>query len=151
MSYKYEVGTSAQMLSTELNSLANNSGISQNTGTNAAFDNGNSLNLFFWGDLELNVTFASTPTANSAVEVYIIPAEDGTNFGTTTDGSNPVYDLTSFVGSFSIPAQTTAIRRHLRGIILPPCKFKLFVINRSGVAFPATGTMTITLYPYREQ
>jgi hypothetical protein len=150
MSYKYEVGSAVQMMSTELNALANNSGITQNTTTNPAFDNGNAANLFFWGDLELTVTFASAPTANSTVEVYIVPAENGTNYATTTDGASPIVDLNSFIGSFNIPAQTSAIRRNIRGIPLPPCLFKLYAIDKAGVAFPATGSV-ITLYPYREQ
>jgi hypothetical protein len=149
MSIKYLVVTTAQqMLSTELNALASGSGIVQVTGTNAAYDN--SSNLAFWGDFELNVTFGSAPAADASVELYLVPAFDGTNYETTVDGASPLVDLNSLIGVFDLEAVTTAQRRVIRGVPLPPTLFKLYIKNTSGVVFPATGTV-VRMSTYCEQ
>jgi hypothetical protein len=150
MSVKYEVGTFTQMMSTELNALASGSGVTQNTGTNAAFDNQAAGNLYFWGSFELDVTFGTAPTDNSTVDLYIVPALDETNFTPTTDGASPVVDLNSYAGSFNVRANTAAQKPKIQGVPLPPCKFKLYAINKTQQQFPATGS-TLSFLPYREQ
>jgi hypothetical protein len=84
VSYKLEAGSLTTMLTTELNALAAGSGVVQVVGTNAAFDNSAVGNLYFWADFELDVTFAVAPTDDSAVELYLVPALDGSNYSTRT-------------------------------------------------------------------
>ncbi len=135
-------------MSTELNSLANNTAAAQATGTNAAFDNGTSTNRYFWGDFELRVTFGSAPTNGTTVDLYMIPL--------SSDGSNFVDFVTSnlppalFVGSFVVRNVNTAQVLMVRGIPLPADKFILGVLNNgTGQAFPSSGS-TVKIRPYAE-
>ena len=135
-------------LSTELNALANNA-----AALGVEYDNSVALNLF--GLLELNVTFASAPTANNTVDVYIIPAPDGTNYDDAVTGASGSAPASCYAGGFPLRAVTTAQKVPLglgqQGYIpLPPTKFKVFVVNRSGVAFPASGS-TVKMTPFRHQ
>lgn len=149
MAIKYLSVTGAtQMLSSELNALANGSGVTQATGTNAAYDN--SANLAFWADFEIAITFGVAPAADAAIELYLVPAFDGTNYETTVDGASPVVDLNSLIGVFDCMAVTTAQRRLIRSVPLPITPFKLYLLNRSGQAFPATGTV-VRMITYCEQ
>jgi hypothetical protein len=132
-------GTGASTLTTELNALANGS----YSAASAAIDNTSNLDLF--DDLELTVTYGTNPTANAPVEIYLIPSTDGTNYA---DSGTPARNL--FVGSFLVQATTGAQRLILRGVPLPPGKFKYVAKNASGFAFPATGTV-IKRTPYSHQ
>ena len=148
-SIKLEAGSIQTVLSTELNSLANGS----STAAGATFDNSLTANLFLFALFELNVTFGTAPTAASLINLYILPAPDGTNFD---DGSASIVPPnTSYVGGFPLRAVTTAQKVNLAGgplllVSLPPVPIKLLAINNSGQAFPASGS-TIKMVPYRYQ
>ena len=136
------------VLSTELNALANSA-----AALGGEYDNSAALNLF--GMLELNVTFGSAPTAGNTVDVYIIPAPDGTNYDDAVTGAGGSAPASCYAGGFPLRAVTTAQRVPLglgqQGYVpLPPTKFKLLAVNKSGVAFPASGS-TIKLIPFRYQ
>lgn len=131
-------GTSNAM-TTELNSLGSLTG----KAISSALDNTAMLALF--DDLELNVTFASAPTAGTVVELYVVPSIDGTNYA---DGSTSVLPQSSlYVGGFAVRAVTTAQRMHIRGVTLPPGLFKYAVQNTTNQAFPASGS-TLVRNPY---
>lgn len=145
---KLEAGTIVSVATTELNSLANNAGA-----LGAEYDN--SANLYMFGLFELNVTFGTAPTAGNTVDLYIIPAPDGTNYDDATTGASGAAPGTTYVGGLPLRAVTTAQKVPLglgqAGYIqLPPTKFKVFALNKSGQAFPASGS-TIKLVPYRYQ
>lgn len=146
-SLKLEAGTIATLVSTEANSLANAAGA-----LGAEYDN--ATNLYLFGLLELNVTFGSAPTAGNTVDAYLIPAPDGTNYDDAITGASGSAPISTFVGGFPLRAVTTAqkvpLGVGLTVISLPPTKFKLFILNKSGQAFPASGT-TIKMVPYRYQ
>lgn len=136
------------LITTEANSLANNAACIATSG----YDNG--TNLYIYGLFELNVTFAVAPTANSLVELYLIPAPDGTNYD---DGSatGPITPVTTFVGGFPLRAVTTAQKVPLGVsgapflIPLPPVPFKAMLYNKSGQAFPASGsTLKMVAYAF---
>jgi hypothetical protein len=122
---------------TELNSLANGSGI---LGTEYDNSNGTTGLWPYLSLLELNVTFGTNPTAGSLISLYLITAPDGTNYDDTQ--ANPM----AFIGAFWLRAVTTAQKTNIipgggqAYILLPPCKFKLYVVNGSGQAFPASGS-----------
>jgi hypothetical protein len=135
-------GSSANALTTELDALANGS----YTNGSAAIDN--TSNLYLLEDLELTVTFGSSPTDKAPVEVYLLPSIDGTNYA---DGSSSVTPARSlFVGSFLVRNTTSAQRLLLRGVPLPPGKYKYMVKNGTGQAFPASGSV-IKRIPYNHQ
>lgn len=145
-SIKLEAASISTVLSTELNSLANAA-----AALGTEYDN--SSNLYLWATFELNVTFGSSPTAGNTVDLYIIPAPDGTNYDDNTTGASGAAPSTSYVGGFPLRAVTSAQKVPLgvvRRIDLPPTKFKVFVVNGSGQAFPASGS-TVKMIPYRYQ
>lgn len=147
-SIKFEAAAIATLVSTEANSLANNA-----AALGAEYDN--ATNLYMYGLFELNVTFGSNPTAGNTVDLYIIPAPDGTNYDDNTAGASGVAPSTCYVGGFPLQAKTTAhkvpLGLGLRGMVpIPPTKFKAFIINKSGVAFPSSGS-TLKMVPYRLQ
>lgn len=131
------VGAWQQMLSTELNALGAGVAKVQVTGTNPAYDNGDSGNKYFWGDFELQVTYGSAPTAFKTIDLYIVPlSSDG---GTTyEDASATGLPWSLYVGSWTIFAVTTLQRLLLRDIPLPPGKFLVALLNGSDVAMAAT-------------
>ena len=140
-------GSSVQMMSTELNSLAAAAAAIQNTGTNAEYDNSAGGNLYFAADFELDVTFATGPTDQSVVACYILYKMDGTNYQDGGTAYQPVY---SFVGNFVCHNVTTAQRIPLKDIPIDPYPFKLLVVNSTNQPFPASGS-TIKMWPKRQK
>lgn len=136
--FKAKANTIATLLSTELNSLANNAGA-----LGVEFDN--AAGLWLSATFELTVTFGTNPTAGNTVDLYLVVALDGTNYGDNTTGASGYAPSTGYVGGFPLQAKTTIHRLPLglgqqRAIELPPVKFKAFLLNKSGVAFPASGS-----------
>jgi hypothetical protein len=145
---KLIAGTIVSMATTELNALGNGA-----AALGVEVDNSTALDLF--GIFELAVTFGSAPTAGSTVDLYLIVSVDGTNYTDAITGASGSAPATAFVGSFPLRAVTTAQRIPLglgvSGYVqIPPRKIKGFVINRAGVAFPASGS-TLKMVPYRYQ
>jgi hypothetical protein len=147
---KLEAGSITTLLSTELDSLANNS--RSNAGTE--FDNSNSSNLFIAAGFELNVTYGTNPTADSVLDLYLVPALDGTNYA---DGSSSVAPSdTTYVCSFPVRAVTTAQRIAGRvGMVGPlellPVKYKAILYNNgTGQALASSGN-TVKILPFRVQ
>jgi len=146
---KWNAGTITTLASTELNSLANAA-----SALGVEFDN--TVDDYLYGVFELTVTFGTNPTASRTVDLYIIPAIDGTNYSTTITGASGYAQSNSYAGSFSLQAVTTLQRLTVGGIgyrgllYLPPAKFKAMLINNSGVAFPASGS-TLKMIPYRRE
>lgn len=146
-SIKLEAGSQTSLLTTELNSLANANASALGT----EYDNSSSLYMF--GLFELNVTFGTNPTQGSTVDLYIVPAPDGTNYDDATTGATLLTPITSFAGSFPLRNVTSAQKVPLGAItqiFLPPTKFKIQVYNRSAQAFPASGS-TVKFTPFRYQ
>ena len=138
-------GSIATVLGAELNSLGNNAAAVSST----AYKNTTNKLIYAW--LELTVTFGSNPTAGSQIGIYLVPALDGTNFGTYTSGASGYGPPTQLLGSFVLEAKTTLQRLYLGAgmagpIILPPYPLKFLSINWSGVAFPASGS-TVKIGP----
>lgn len=123
-------GTIGTALATELNSLASGT----NSAASAAIDNSASHAIYH--DLELVCTFGTAPAANSAVEVYIVPSVDDTNYADGGGSVTPAGNL--LAGVFFVRAVTTAQRVALRGVEVPPGSFKYVLRNTSGQAMAAT-------------
>lgn len=118
------------VLSTELNSLANNAGV-----ISAAIDNTGSLNLY--DDLEFVVTFGSAPADGAPVDVYVVASADGgVTYG---DGdASVVPPQNHYVTSFAVRAVTSAQRLIVRDIPVPGLFYKYVVYNKAGQAMAAT-------------
>jgi hypothetical protein len=140
---KWQADAITTLLSTELNALASGNG--SNLGT--AYPN--DVNLNFYGDFELFInTFGVAPVVDSTIDLYVVPATDGTNYN---DGSATVQPINFYRGSWSLRAAAVAFRLTIQGVLLPPVPFKLTVFNNAtGQALPATGN-TVRMTGYREQ
>lgn len=146
---KWNAGTITTLASTELNSLAN-------AASALGVEFNNTVDDYLYGVFELTVTFGTNPTAGRTVDLYIIPAIDGTNYATTITGASGYAQSNSYAGSFPLQAVTTLQRLNVGGtgyrglLYLPPVKFKAMLINNAGVAFPASGS-TLKMVPYRRE
>jgi hypothetical protein len=130
------------VLSTELNTLANGSR------TNGGTVVDNSVNLDKYGWFELGVTFGSAPSADGYIALYLIPAMDGTNYA---DGSSTVAPgADTWIINISLNATTNAQNKQVGPVALPPSKFKIIAENRSGQAFPSSGS-TLKLYTANDE
>ena len=127
------------VLSTELNAMAASTG----KAISAAIDNSNPDPTTYQGDLfadlELAVDFVTAPTAGTVIELYLLPSIDGTVY---PDGSTTITPQSSlYVGGFAVRNTTAAQVMVLRGVALPPGKYKYLAQNTTNQAFPATGSV----------
>lgn len=126
----YETITS--VMTTELNSLANNTrAISSAKGADAT-----AANLL--GDWELVVTYGVAPTVDTNIDLYLVRSADGTNYEDGDASIRPAAEC--FVGSFQVRAVTTAQRMVVRDIPMPPGLYKAVIYNNgTGQTFAASG------------
>lgn len=126
----------ASLLTTQLDALAD-AGLSV-VGT--ALDNGTNKDRF--AVAECLVDFVSAPTDRAAIDLYMSIAPDGTNYADSADPAQY-----AFVGSFMVDNATAAQRLVTARFEIPPCKVKFQVKNRSGQAFPASGSI-VNVYTF---
>lgn len=140
---KWEPDSIVTHMSTELNGLADDSNKLSNE-----IDNTTAQRLF--EDLELFMSDNSTnsPAAGGVVEVYLLASVDGTNYPDGSDSIDP--GANTFVGVFNPRVSSTNQRMVLRGISLPPLKYKYLLINKTGMDFNSTGnTLKGVSYGYQ--
>jgi hypothetical protein len=102
-----------------------------NNGQKLGVEVNNESNKDQYASFELSWRAAATPAVNAIVELYIITAMDGTNYSDGDDTIAPSY--TSLVGGFNVRLVTTQQRcPAIINIPIPPFKFKLLVINKTG-------------------
>lgn len=145
---KYIAGTStlaspASLLTTELNSLANNTASS----ASSAYDNQTNLDLLC--DLILELASFS-PSTGGRIDIYILPSYDGgTNYLNPSAADVRVQAHQLWV---SIPLSATAAtaqKHYVRGVALPPQRFKVVIDNQSGAALASSGnTLKISSYNF---
>lgn len=126
---------------TELNSVAN-AGYSAGPG---AYDN--TANLDAWAECEL-VLASLTPTTGAYVQLYLAQSLDGTNFEDAPSASNPAYHMV--VSSATVTTGAGAKRIMFPAFRIPAGKFKLYVLNKTGVAF-ASSANTLKMFTFNEQ
>lgn len=140
-----EQAASVTLLSTELNSLANNAGVVSSVGgTSGVFNNAvgtTNMDGNPRGKLEFLMGGTVTAlTAGGAIQVWFLLSVDGTNFENgTPPPRNP--DVVIPLG-----ALTTA-QRVTRRCSVPVGKFKVYAVNAAtGQAMPSSGnTLTLLL------
>lgn len=124
--------TIVTVMSTELNSLANaGRAVSSAQG-------GDTSHAALFGDWELVVTFGIAPTLDAAIDLYLVPAVDGTNYVDGSASVRPAPNL--YVGSFYVRNVTSAQRMAIRDVPMPPGLYKAVIANNSGQSFPASGS-----------
>jgi hypothetical protein len=143
---KWATPASAEnVLTTELNSIANNAGAI--TGT--AVSNDASGELYLYADLELYLAAqGSARSAGANVEIYILEELDGSNFGYGSASLKPAAG--ALVGVFQFDAATNARYVHLRNVALPPTDFHVVIWNNTGQALASSGN-TLKMQRYNLQ
>lgn len=110
----------------------------------------NQTNLDALADIEIVWTYASAPTTGYFLRIYLLFAEDGTNYeegdgdGTTLTDALPGCG----VGAVSPAADTGTHRKLLQGIPIPPYLFKVMVKND---ATGQTATVTVNVFTRKDQ
>ena len=132
-------GTSASLTGTaSLNSLS--SGSYQLLDE---YDNG--TNLWPNADFEFVLKWGTGPTDNSPMSLWIIPAEDGTNYA---DGSASVVPRANLsIGMLLVRNTTSSQRLVIRTVPIPPCKFKIVILNGSNQSTDSSGN-SAKVFPY---
>lgn len=130
--YKAEAQTA---LSGDLDSLGDN------TWSPLSSEIDNSTTGYMFADLELYLASLIPTGADAAVEVYLVPSIDGTSYPNyLISSSNDAQENNQyFVGSFTLESSSGVFRATLRGIELPPGKFKFGVRNRANVGLASSG------------
>lgn len=139
---KYLLGSLATLMTTELNSLANNS----NAIASSAFNNtpgGGAGDGYTLAEVELVVTFGTAPTTSTGVSVWFLAQPDGSNY---EDGGASVTPARTPDVVFPLRAVTTA-QRIVQRVWLPPGNFKALARNDgTGQAF-ASSDNTLKIRP----
>ena len=127
---KWARGTADTLLSTELNSVANN--------TNAVKSSAVTLTTesYVIAEAELRVQFGGTPTANTSISVWFLREIDGTNF---EDGSASITPARN--PDVVIPVRATSnAQRIIKSCVLPPGSFIPLIRNDgTGQSLAASG------------
>jgi hypothetical protein len=121
---------------TQLNSLGNNILC---VCTSQILDNTSNKHFHAGCELELASVDLSAQT-NPSVELYLIPAMDGTNYvdAGTHSSSADLPPATLFVGNFSVQETTPKHRASVEMITIGPYKYIQAIINKTGAAFAAS-------------
>ena len=136
----YQVGTITSLMTTELNSLANNALVLSSVGgTSGVF----SLTNYTFGQVELVVTFGTAPTANTTISVWFLCDLDGTNY---EDGSSSITPVRNPDVVFPVRAVTTA-QRIQKWAKLPMTSFKVLALNNGTGQGLAASANTIKILP----
>ena len=120
-------------------SQANNTQVAATT-TLDCRSGGNAAEMFY-GDFELNGGFGSAPAVGAQINLYLVPALDGTNYA-DVDTTNHNMPPECFVGSFIVnKAQTVAQRMVIMGVPLRPDLYKAYIDNQSAQTLSSTWTL----------
>jgi hypothetical protein len=122
-----------------LNSIASGNAIL----SDLQIDNSTALDIF--ADVSIQLASAAFLAPNY-IGVYLYPLnQDNTTYGDGRFGSSAAGPPAStyYVGSIVIVAATQAQNGTLRGIVLPPAKFKFVLHNQGGVALASSANVCL--------
>jgi hypothetical protein len=131
-------GTATTVLSTGLNSLANNALVASSAITLSTGEPG-----YQRCEAELVVTYGTAPTANTACVVWLLREVDGTNY---EDGSSTVTPSRNPDLVFPLRAVTTAQRIVVTGDLPPGAFVALLRNDGTGQAMASSGN-TLKIRP----
>ena len=140
---KWEAAAATQgnVLTTELNSLADNA----ISGVGTAIDN--SANLDQFGYVEVNLA-SLNPTTGAFLTLYMTMALDGTNYEDPAASTNPAWHAIAA----TIPVTTGSATKRCMSpkFEIPPCKVKFQLRNDCNVALAASGN-TVELFTTNDE
>ncbi len=109
----------------------------------------NSANNNFWANFELLTGFGSSPSVGTSIELYGVPALDGSDYADVDTGT-PNMPLSCYLGSFVVvKAQTANQRLVIMGVPLTSQLYEFYVYNKAGQTM--SSGWTLKLFPYCEQ
>ena len=139
------VGAPLTVMTTELNSLGNGSGvISSVVGGNGIITNAAEMDLY--ADFALTMQFGAVPTAGYPVELFIVRSLDGITF----DDTSSAPPAKAYGDTFPVRAVTTVQTIIIPMVELPPANFKVYIRNSSGQAMVAANNV-LKMLPYKRQ
>lgn len=152
-STKWETGSSVTSITSAADLTTGNTLLS------AAYDNtSGGTNNFLMADFELDLPngLGAALTAEQAVELYILPALDGTNYmDFDTNFTDVLAPAKNFVGSFAVRAESTASTAQRLAIMdcpIPPYSFKVGIRNSTGQTLKdGASHFTVKMFPKRLQ
>ena len=119
-------------MTTGLNSLGNG-----NTAIGSSIDN--SSDLYMYIALEVVLPSITTGAGAPSIDVWCLSSADGTNYEDGSAGTPGVIPDRPPDASFALkPSSTSAWRRVIVNVPIPPVKFDLLLMNNSGVALAAS-------------
>jgi hypothetical protein len=135
----YLSGSIATLISTGLNSLANNALVA-----GSAYSSGGG---YLMAEVELVVTFGTNPTASTGASIWWLRSIDGSN---TEDGGSSL--TPARIPDLVIPFEvTTSAQRIIRRCLIPPGTFTPLLKNDgSGQSFASSGN-TLKILPLTYQ
>lgn len=110
----------------------------------------NATNLDAYADIEIVWAYGTNPTASKNLKVYLLYAEDGTNYEEGAgDGSTVTAPLEAcLVDAVSPAADTNTHRKLFPAIPIAPYKFKPLVYN---LDTGQTATVTLNVFTRKDQ
>ncbi|MBY0490645.1 MAG: hypothetical protein K2R93_12455 [Gemmatimonadaceae bacterium] len=94
-------------------------------------------------DLELQISFGTAPTADKTIDVYWRRTIDGTNYEDSSASRPPA---NGGVGSFVLDNTTSAQRKILPGVVIPPKGGKLVIRSSAGQTAASSGNVLRGLF-----
>ncbi len=97
------------------------------------------------GVFVLNAGFGSAVTIGNAVALYLVPSEDGTNYGDVdTTSSPPTISPPAFAGVFVTVLNQTGAQKMLVTVKgLEPVKYKVYLVNLTGQSMSSGWTLNV--------
>ena len=138
------VGSKIALLTTELNSLA------EDSYSAASGEIDNSSVKAQMGTLTLHLGSAAF-AAGDYVNVYFVPADDHATSGTFPTGLQDGNSDNYFAGTINIYDTTAAQNETLPYVTIPPGYFKVYLRTSSGCPTLASSGNTLDLYPTPSQ
>jgi hypothetical protein len=100
---------------------------------------------YIYSSYELIFATVAAPTKNEVVELYLLPALDGTNYADGDASTDP--SLSTFVGNFTTRATTAEQRAVILNKVTTPHNFKPLLKNELGaIIHNASGTLNVTFH-----
>jgi hypothetical protein len=132
----------------EVNSVVNGNAVI----SSVQVDNSTALDVF--ADVSISLGSVTTGAGAPYIGIYLVPLnQDATSYGDGRFGSSaagpppPAY----WVGSIPCQVSTAAvITGEVRGIVIPPGKFKFLLYNQAGVTLAASSN-TVAYRTYNRQ
>ena len=130
--------SAVDVLTTELNTLTNNSWSALSSGID------NESGKYLSADIEVDLASITPTGTDAAIEIYLVPSIDGgtsypnyTETGSSDEQENQIY----FVGSVPMSLDAEVQNPILRNVDLPPGFFKIGIRNRANVSLAASGNV----------